>query len=97
MPGANSAHGVQFFGRLWLSGDFADATHTDSCFSTCSFFDCGLQRLARVALEFRASVATATTPDPRDTDPIVNNGIPDIAVPTISTAPTVRSSFGTSS
>jgi hypothetical protein len=81
-PARDSAHGVEFLGKLWVSGGFADATKTDSCFSTCSFFDLWSSTDSLGASwNSAASFATATTPDPRDADPVVNNGVPDVLPP----------------
>ena len=82
-PARDSAHGVEFLGRLWLSGGFADPTYANSCFSTCSFFDLWSSTdSTAVSWNTSPSFATASTPDPRDTAPIENNGVQDVPVPT---------------
>jgi hypothetical protein len=79
----DSAHGTVFGGHLWLSGGFDDPTGSDSCFDTCSYFDLwGSTDPSGTAWPGSASFATATTPDPRDTYPIANNGVQDAPLPT---------------
>jgi len=79
----DSAHGAVFLGRLWLSGGFSDATGKDSCFMTCSFYDLWSSTDAEGASwNATPSFATATTPDPRDATPVVNNGVQDAPLPT---------------
>lgn len=79
----DSARGVIFQNHLWLSGGFATPTNTDSCFLTCSFFDLW-SSADSVGAEWNssASFATAMAPNPRDVDPIVNNGVMDVDRPT---------------
>jgi len=79
----DSAHGVEFEGHLWLSGGFDDPKGDDSCFATCSYYDLWSSTdLSGTAWNSTASFATATSPDPRDATPVVNNGIQDVASPT---------------
>lgn len=77
----DSAHGVEFQGHLWLSGGFDDPGG-DSCFSTCSYYDLWAADLAGTTWNSTPSFATATSPDPRDATPVVNNGVQDVATPT---------------
>jgi hypothetical protein len=82
-PPRDSAHGVEFQGRLWLSGGFDDSTGDNSCFTTCSYFDLwSSTNLSGTAWNSAPSFATATLPDPRDEHPVVNNGVQDVAIPT---------------
>jgi hypothetical protein len=82
-PPRDSAQGTEFAGHLWFSGGFADPTNTASCFNTCSYFDLWSSTdLTATSWNSRASFATATTPDPRDASPVVNNGVQDVPVPT---------------
>jgi hypothetical protein len=82
-PARDSAHGVVFLNRLWLSGGFSDATNSNSCFITCSFFDLWSSTDASgTTWNSAPSFATATTPDPRDNTPVVNDGVQDVALPT---------------
>ena len=79
----DSAHGEEFAGHLWLSGGYNDPTGTASCFNTCSYFDLwGSTDLTGTAWPSSASFATASTPNPRDTSPVENNGVQDAPVPT---------------
>jgi hypothetical protein len=72
-----------FLDKLWLSGGFADATSDNSCFTTCSFYDLWSSTDATgTTWSTKPSFATATTPDPRDVQSIVNNGVQDDPVPT---------------
>jgi hypothetical protein len=78
----DSVHGAAFAGRLWFSGGFADPANADSCFTTCSFFDLWSSRDATgTSWNSAPAFATATTPNPRDTDAIVHNGVPDVPPP----------------
>ena len=82
-PRRDSAHGAIFLGRLWISGGFADATNSNSCFVTCSFYDLWSSKDANGASwNLNPSFETATTPDPRDATPVVNNGVQDSPLPT---------------
>lgn len=82
-PARDSAHGTEFLDKMWLSGGFADPTYANSCFSTCSFFDLWSSTdSTAVSWNTSPSFATASTPDPRDTAPIENNGVQDVPVPT---------------
>lgn len=79
----DSAHGAEFLGRLWLSGGFADATNSNSCFDTCSYYDLWSSTDSEgSSWNTSPSFATATSPDPRDATPIVNNGVQDAPLPT---------------
>jgi hypothetical protein len=79
----DSAHGVEFQGRLWLSGGFDDPKGDDSCFLTCSYYDLWSSTdLSGTTWNSAPSFATATSPDPRDATPTVNNGVQDVASPT---------------
>ena len=79
----DSAHGTVFAGHLWLSGGYEDPTGTASCFNTCSYFDLwGSTDLTGTSWPSSASFATASTPNPRDTSPVENNGVQDAPVPT---------------
>ena len=79
----DSAHGAEFAGHLWLSGGFDDPTNTASCFSTCSYFNLWSSTdLTGTSWNGTPSFATATSPDPRDATPVVNNGVQDAPVPT---------------
>jgi hypothetical protein len=79
----DSAAGAIFAGHLWLSGGFHGATGTDSCFSTCSYFDLWSSPDSTGAQWNSApTFATATLPNPRDASPVVNNGVQDVPVPT---------------
>lgn len=79
----DSAHGAQFLGHLWVSGGFSNATNANSCFTTCSYFDLWSSTDSLgAAWNTAPSFATATVPDPRDTNPVVNNGVPDAPLPT---------------
>jgi len=79
----DSAYGAEFLGRLWLSGGYANPTDSNSCFTTCSFFDLWSSTDAQgVTWNPTPSFATATTPNPRDASPVVNNGVQDVAAPT---------------
>ena len=81
--GRDSAQGIEFDGHLWLSGGFDDPTGSDSCFTTCSFFDLwAATDLTGTAWGNTPSFATATTPNPRDTQSIVNGGVQDAPLPT---------------
>ena len=82
-PARDSAHGAIFLSRLWISGGFDDATDSNSCFDTCSFFDLWSSTDSDgAAWNSSPSFATATAPDPRDASPIVNNGVQDAPLPT---------------
>ena len=82
-PARDSAHGATFLGRLWLSGGFADPTNSNSCFSTCSFYDLWSSTDSQgVSWNTSPSFATATTPDPRDANPVDHDGVPDAPLPT---------------
>ena len=82
-PARDSAHGAVFSGRLWLSGGFADPTNSNSCFTTCSFFDLWSSMDALgTTWNLGPSYETETTPDPRDQDPVTNNGVQDVPAPT---------------
>ena len=79
----DSAHGAEFAGHLWLSGGYNDPTGTASCFNTCSYFDLwGSTDLTGTSWPSSANFATVSTPNPRDTSPIENNGVQDAPVPT---------------
>jgi hypothetical protein len=79
----DSAHGAQFLGVLWVSGGFSNATNSNSCFTTCSYFDLWSSLNADgTSWNSSPSFATASTPDPRDTNPTVNNGVQDTPLPT---------------
>jgi hypothetical protein len=79
----DSAHGVEFQGHLWLSGGFDDPKGDDDCFATCSYYDLwSSTNLDGTAWNSAPSFATATSPDPRDATPTVNNGVQDVASPT---------------
>jgi len=68
---------------LWLSGGFADPTGSASCFATCSYFDLWSSTDSTgTQWNSTPNFATATTPDPRDASPVVNNGVQDVPVPT---------------
>lgn len=82
-PPRDSAQGTQFLGRLWLSGGFALATNTHSCFVTCSFYDLWSSTDSDGASwNSSPSFATATAPNPRDASPVINDGDQDDPVPT---------------
>jgi len=82
-PPRDSAQGTEFAGHLWLSGGFDDPTGTASCFSTCSYFDLWSSTdTTGTTWNDKPSFATATSPNPRDTSPVVNNGAQDAPVPT---------------
>jgi hypothetical protein len=79
----DSAHGTEFAGHLWISGGYNDPTNTASCFSTCSYFDLWASTdLTGTSWNSKPSFATATSPNPRDASPVVNDGVQDVAVPT---------------
>jgi len=79
----DSAHGAEFAGHLWLSGGYDDPTGSASCFNTCSYFDLwGSTDLTGTSWPSSANFATASSPNPRDTSPIENNGVQDAPVPT---------------
>jgi hypothetical protein len=82
-PARDSANGATFLGRLWLSGGFADPSNSNSCFTTCSFYDLWSSTDSQ-GLSWNAtpSFATATTPDPRDANPVDHDGVQDAPVPT---------------
>jgi len=81
-PPRDSAYGAQFLGRLWLSGGFALATNTHSCFVTCSFYDLWSSTDSDGASwNSSPSFATATAPNPRDASPVTNDGDQDDPVP----------------
>jgi hypothetical protein len=83
LPARDSAHGAAFAGRLWVSGGFADPDNDNDCFSTCSFFDLwSTTDLTGATWNSSPDFATATAPNPRDTDPVVNNGVQDPPPPT---------------
>jgi hypothetical protein len=78
----DSASGAQFAGRLWLSGGFRGPTFKDSCFDTCSFFELWSSTDAQGASWHSApDFMTATLPNPRDADSVVNNGVQDAPEP----------------
>jgi hypothetical protein len=78
----DSAQGAEFLGHLWLSGGFALATNSNSCFATCSYFDLWSSTDAQgAAWNSSATFATATEPDPRDVNPTVNNDVEDAQLP----------------
>lgn len=82
-PPRDSAHGAQFLDRLWVSGGFSNATDENSCFLSCSYFDLWSSLNADgTQWNLTPSFATATTPDPRDTNPQVNDGVMDAPLPT---------------
>ena len=65
----DSAHGAAFGSQLWVSGGFADPGGS-SCTSTCSFFDLWSSTdLSGTSWNSNPAFATATVPNPRDTDP----------------------------
>jgi hypothetical protein len=79
----DSAHGAVFLNRLWVSGGFAEQTQSNSCFLTCSYWDLWSSTdLEGEKWDSSASFATASSPNPRDMVPVVNNGVQDVAVPT---------------
>jgi hypothetical protein len=79
----DSAAGTQFAGHLWLSGGYRGSTNTNSCFAVCSYFDLWSSTdLSGTAWNSTPSFATATSPNPRDASAGVNNGVPDVPVPT---------------
>lgn len=79
----DSAHGAVFLDRLWVSGGFAEQTQADSCFLTCSYWDLWSSSDSLGAKwNSTASFATASSPNPRDMVPVVNNGVQDPPVPT---------------
>lgn len=79
----DSAHGTEFAGHLWFSGGFDDPAGADSCFATCSYYDLwSSTNLSGTSWSSTPSFATASTPDPRDVYPSVNNGVMDAPVPT---------------
>jgi hypothetical protein len=79
----DSSPGTEFAGHLWLSGGYNNPTNSDSCFSTCSYFDLWSSAdLTGASWNSTPSFATATVPNPRDASAVVNNGVQDVAVPT---------------
>jgi hypothetical protein len=81
--GRDSAHGAIFAGRFWFSGGFDDPENANSCYATCSYFDLWSSTdPTGTTWNGAPSFATATSPDPRDTLPVVNDGVQDVAVPT---------------
>jgi hypothetical protein len=79
----DSAHGATFLGHLWFSGGFAAPTNSNSCYWSCSFFDLWSSADAQGrAWNASPSLATATTPDPRDAQPADHGGVPDVPLPT---------------
>lgn len=82
-PARDSARGASFLGHLWVSGGFSDATGSNSCFVTCSFFDLW-SSIDSTGDSWNTSpaFATATPPDPRDATPVVNDGVQDAPLPT---------------
>jgi hypothetical protein len=82
-PARDSAQGIVFLTKLWLSGGFADPTDSNSCFTTCSHYDLWSSTDASgTTWNSKPSFATATTPVPRDVQSVVNNGVQDAPVPT---------------
>jgi hypothetical protein len=82
-PPRDSAHGAIFLDVLWLSGGFSDPSGANSCFDTCSYYDLWSSTDSTGATwNTTPSFATATTPDPRDATPVVNNGVQDSPLPT---------------
>ena len=80
-PARDSAYGVAFVGRLWLSGGFANQASANGCFWTCSFHDLWSSTdSAGTSWNSSPSFATATVPDPRDIDP--GPDVQDAAPPT---------------
>ena len=81
-PARDSARGASFLGRLWISGGFSDATDSNSCFVTCSFFDLWSSTDSTGnSWNTSPSFATATAPDPRDATPVVDDGVQDAPLP----------------
>jgi hypothetical protein len=79
----DSASGTEFAGHLWLSGGYSNPANSNSCFSTCSFFDLWASTdLTGSTWNSTPSFATATSPNPRDASPVTNNGVQDAPVPT---------------
>ncbi len=79
----DSAHGALFLGHAWVSGGYTVPTNSNSCFLTCSYFDLwSSSDDLGLAWNASPSFATATTPNPRDIIPGVNNGVQDAPVPT---------------
>lgn len=78
----DSSRGEQFNGRLWLSGGFRGIVGTESCFSTCSYFELWSSTdLTGSQWNPEPAFVTSSTPNPRDVDPVINNGIADAPVP----------------
>ena len=80
-PPRDSASGAQFQNKLWLSGGYALATNSNSCFYTCSFFDLWSSSDLSGATWSTAPAFSASDPDPRDAIPDVNNGVADASLP----------------
>jgi hypothetical protein len=81
--GRDSAHGAQFAGHMWLSGGFDDPEGSNSCFSTCSYFDLWSSKdLTGSSWNSAPNFATRSSPDPRDGLPVDNDGVQDAPVPT---------------
>ncbi|GAC1669143.1 MAG: hypothetical protein NVS9B2_13290 [Steroidobacteraceae bacterium] len=79
----DSASGVKFAGRLWLSGGYSTPTNTNSCWATCSYFDLWSSADATGTVWNTApSFATASAPNPRDDSAVPNFGMQDQQAPT---------------
>jgi len=82
-PARDSAHGAMFLGRMWLSGGFADPLNSNSCFSTCSFYDLWSSTDSQgLSWNTSPAFATGTTPNPCDANPIDHDGVQDAPLPT---------------
>ncbi|GAC1331767.1 MAG: hypothetical protein NVSMB15_06410 [Steroidobacteraceae bacterium] len=79
----DSAPGTAFAGRLWLSGGYSSPTNSNSCWTTCSFFDLWSSAdLSGTTWNQAPSFRTATTPTPRDDSAVANFGVTDVPAPT---------------
>jgi len=78
----DSAKGAIFQGHLLVSGGYADPTDSDSCWLTCSFFDLWSSTdLTGTTWKSAPNFQTSSSPDPRDSVSVVNDGTQDAPVP----------------
>jgi len=78
----DSAPGVVFLGRLWLSGGYSYPTYNNSCFLTCSYFDLWSSTDSQgAAWNSSPTFVTASAPNPRDQTSVVNDGVQDAPAP----------------
>ncbi len=79
----DSAKGVIYQGHLLISGGYANPTDSESCWSTCSYFDLWASTdLTGTTWKSTPNFATRSSPDPRDSISVVNGGTQDAPVPT---------------